>query len=167
MSDLTKRIFLGICIILPLIVYSVYYYSGMISNAAFRYSDLESIEITWGYPGEMLNHYNTTTREYQYLNKEDSLIRDTVKLRDNDLHYLHSKAQHIGFFNVDSDMTSATSDDKMRDEGIPRYILTYTYKEKTKSVTLDADYPGNQKMKDAAKTTVDEVLKMIADAHVR
>jgi len=45
--------------------------------------------------------------------------------------------------------------------------LTFNYKEKSKSVTLDADYEGVQKMKDAAKTTIDEVLNMIATAKAR
>lgn len=162
MSDLSKRIFLGICLLVPFILYSVYYYAGMINNAPFRFSDFESIDIRWGYPDEMLNHYNSKTHEYHYLNKQDSLIKDTLKLRDNDLHYLHSKAQILGFFNVDNDMTSTDNEGKS-----PRFVLTYTYKEKSKTVTLDTDYGGNPKMKDAAKTTIDEVLKMIAEAYAR
>lgn len=166
MSDLSKRIFLAICLLVPFILYSVYYYAGMVNNAAFRFSDFESIDIRWGYPGEMVNHYNSATQEYQFLNKDDSLIIDVLKLRENDLHYLHSKAQIIGFFNVDNDMTGE-GQESLSGKKPARFELTYNYKEKSKKVILDADYPGNPKMKDAAKTTVDEVLKMIAEAYAR
>jgi hypothetical protein len=32
---------------------------------------------------------------------------------------------------------------------------------------LDADYPGNPKMKDAAKSTIDAVMTMIAEVQAR
>lgn len=138
----------------------------MLKNAPFRFSDFESIEITYGTPDEMLNNYNTKTQEFQYLTKEDSLIRTTLKMRDDDLLYLHRKAQELGFWNVDDDMTTARQDAE-DGQDVPRYILKYTYKEKSKEVTLDADYPGNPKMKDAAKSTIDAVLTMIAEVQAR
>jgi len=166
MSNKAKSIFLGLCIIGSFLIYCVYYYSNMLKNAPFRFSDFESIEITYGTPDEMLNNYNTKTQEFQYLTKEDSLIRTTLKMRDDDLLYLHRKAQELGFWNVDDDMTTARQDAE-DGQDVPRYILKYTYKEKSKEVTLDADYPGNPKMKDAAKSTIDAVLTMIAEVQAR
>lgn len=164
MSERAKRIFLAICIIVPFAIYCTYYYSAMIKNAPYRYSDFESIEISYGTPDSMLNHYHTVTREYQYLTRSGELVTDTVKLRDDDLLYLHRKAMELGFWNVDDDMTTP---DEQRNPSAPRYTMEYTYKEKSKKVTLDADYPGNPKMKDAAKGTIDEVLRLIADARAR
>lgn len=166
MSNRAKSIFLGLCIIGSFLIYCVYYYSNMLKNAPFRYSDFESIEITYGTPNEMLNNYNTKTHAFQYLNNKDSLIHTTLKMRNDDLLYLHRKAQELGFWNVDNDMTSPRDNP---DDGIdvPRYILKYTYKEKSKEVTLDADYPGNPKMKDAAKSTIDAVMTMIAEVQAR
>lgn len=166
MSNKAKSIFLGLCIIGSFLIYCVYYYSNMLKNAPFRFSDFESIEITYGTPDEMLNNYNTKTQEFQYLTKEDSLIRTTLNMRDDDLLYLHRKAQELGFWNVDDDMTTARQDAE-DGQDVPRYILKYTYKEKSKEVTLDADYPGNPKMKDAAKSTIDAVLTMIAEVQAR
>ncbi|HMR20306.1 MAG TPA: hypothetical protein PKA53_13465 [Sphingobacterium sp.] len=166
MSVKSKKIFLAICIIAPFIVYCYIYYSSMIQNAPFRFSDFESIEITYGIPDEMVNNYNSKTQEYQYLTKEDKLIETSLKMRNDDLLYLHRKAQELGFWNVDNDMTT-TRKTPNEGEDVPRFVLKYTYKEKSKEVTLDADYPGNPKMKEAAKSTIDAVMKMIAEVQAR
>jgi len=166
MSERSKRIFLAICIILPFLIYCVYYYSAMIKNAPFRFTDFESISLTYGFPDSMLNHYDSKTHEYQYLTKDGHLIKDSLTLRNDDLLYLHRKAQELGFWNVDEDMTTPQMQRKA-DEKIARYQLTFNYKEKSKTVTLDTDHPGPVKMVEAARTTVDEVLRMIASAKSR
>jgi len=166
MSDKAKKIFLAICIIVPFIIYCIVYYSAMVKNAPFRFADFESIEITYGTPSEMVNKYNSKTGEYQYLTKDDVLIKDTVRMRKDDLLYLHRKAQELGFWNVDNNMTNEKRDSSLNQE-VPRYILKYTYKDKAKEVTLDADFVGPDKMKDAAKSTVDAVMTMIAEAKAR
>lgn len=166
MSTKSKKIFLAICIIVPFIVYCWVYYASMIKNAPFRFSDFEAIEITYGTPDEMVNSYNSKTQVYHYLTKEHNLVETTLKMRNDDLLYLHRKAQELGFWNVDDDMTTSRknpSDGK----DVPRFILKYSYKEKSKEVTLDADYAGNPKMKDAAKSTIDAVMRMIAEAQAR
>ncbi|WP_422801818.1 hypothetical protein [Sphingobacterium sp. Mn56C] len=166
MSEKSKKIFLAICIIVPFVVYCWVYYASMIKNAPFRFADFESIEITYGTPGEMLNSYNSKTQIYTYLTKDDKLVTDTLKLRNDDLLYLHRKAQELGFWNVDNDMTTVRKD-STEGRNVARYILKFTYKEKSKEVTLDADYDGTQKMKDAAKSTIDAVLTMLAEAKAR
>lgn len=166
MSARAKKIFLIICITIPFLVYCFVYYSSMIKNAPFRFADFESIEITYGTPDEMVNMYNSKTQHYQYLTKDNKLVQDTLKMRKDDLLYLHRKAQELGFWNVDDNMTTprATADEG---KDVPRFILKYTYKEKSKEVTLDADYPGNPKMKDAAKSTIDAVMTMLAEVKAR
>lgn len=166
MSVRSKKIFLAICIILPFLIYCYVYYASMIKNAPFRFADFEAIEITYGTPGEMVNTYNSKTRLYQYLTKDDKLVRDTLKMRDDDLLYLHRKAQELGFWNVDDDMTTPRKD-SLEGRDVPRFILKYTYKEKSKEVTLDADYQGHPKMKDATKSTIDAVMTMLAEVKAR
>lgn len=132
----------------------------MLKNAPYRFSDFESINIQYGLRDSMLNSYNTATHDYQYLNKSNEIVKEKLKLSDDDLLFLHRKAMEMGFWNVDNDMTTPRQDSS---EGlkVPRYILEYNYKDKSKKVVLDADYPGNQKMKDAAKTTIEKVLDRI------
>lgn len=142
------------------------YYSSMIKNAPFRFADFQSIELTYGTPGEMLNTYNSATSEYQYVTNDNRVLTAKVKLRKDDLLYLHRKAMELGFWNVDDDMTS-THEDENQGKQVPRYILKYTYKEKSKQVTLDADFKGPEKMRDAAKSTIDAVITMIAEAQAR
>jgi hypothetical protein len=166
MSDKTKRIFLAICIIVPFFVYCVVYYSSMIKNAPYRFSDFESIELTYGTPDSLLNTFNSKTGDYQYLTNDNKLVKDTLKMRNDDLLYLHRKAQELGFWNVDNDMTTKR-DDVNPGTHIPRYILKFTYKDKSKEVVLDADYEGNPKMKDAAKSTIDHVMTMLAEVKAR
>ena len=72
----------------------------------------------------------------------------------------------MGFWNVDDDMTTPRKD-SLEKIDVPRYILTFQYKEKGKTVTVDADYPGNQKMLDATKTTIEAVLERINVANAR
>lgn len=166
MTSRSKRIFLAICVIVPFIIYCWVYYSAMVKNAPYRFSDFESIELTYGLPGEMLNKYDSKTAEYQYLTKDNRVMKDTVKMRKDDLLYLHRKAMELGFWNVDDDMTT-TRTAEADGKNFPRYILKYSYKEKSKEVVLDADYNGTQKMKDAAKSTIDAVITMIAEAQAR
>ena len=166
MSDKSKRIFLAICIIVPFIIYCVVYYSAMIKNAPYRFADFESIEITYGTPSEMVNTFNSKTGDYQYLTNDNTLKKENIKLRKDDLLYLHRKAQELGFWNVDDNMTNPNRD-SLLDQEVPRYILKYTYKDKSKQVTLDADFAGPDKMKSAAKSTVDAVMIMLAEAKAR
>lgn len=138
----------------------------MVKNAPFRFADFESIEVTYGTPNEMVNKYNSATGEYQYLTRDNKLMKDTVKMRKDDLLYLHRKAQELGFWNVDDNMTNKDRD-SLKNQEVPRYILKYNYKDKSKEVVLDADFAGPDKMKAAAKSTVDAVMTMIAEVKAR
>ena len=166
MSDKNKRIFLGLCILIPFIIYCVYYYSAMVKNAPYRFSDFENLEITYGYPDSMLNYYNSASHEYNYLTVSGDLVKDSLTLKKDDLLYLHHKAQQLGFWNLPEDMTV---DLTQREEGkrLPRYKLTFSYKEKSKTVVLDPDYPGPSKMVEAGRSTIDEVVRMLASASAR
>jgi hypothetical protein len=166
MTSKSKRIFLAICIIVPFIVYCWIYYSSMVKNAPYRFADFESLELTYGTPDSMFNKYDSKTALYQYVTTDNRVLTDTVRMRKDDLLYLHRKAMELGFWNVDDDMTTKRENPN-EGKNVPRYILKYTYKEKAKEVTLDADYPGTEKMKNAAKSTIDAVITMIAEAKAR
>ena len=166
MKQRTKVIFLALTVIGSFMIYCVYYYSNMIKNAPFRYSDFEYISIQYGTRDSMLNSYNSATHEYQYLERNKELVKKNLVLSSDDLLYLHRKAMEMGFWNVDDDMTTPRQD-SLEKIDVPRYILTFQYKEKGKTVTVDADYPGNQKMLDATKTTIEAVLERINVANAR
>jgi len=158
---------MAFCVIVPFLMYCVYYYSGMVKNAPYRFADFESIVFKYGEPDHMLNEYNSANNHYQYLNKKDSLIVDTLILRKDDLLYLHRKAQELGFWNLPDEMLGTAALEGKKNSQVPRYYLAFKYKEKTKVVTMDADFVGNEKMRDAAKSVIDEVNKTLATAQAR
>lgn len=165
MSDRAKKIFLGICIIVPFFVYCFYYYSIMLKNAPYRFSDFENIVLKYGTGEELVNQFDTRTGHFQYLNSQDSLVADTIRLRKDDLLYLHRKAAELGFWNLPDDMT--TEGRVATDGPVPRFYLQFNYLEKSKEVTLDADFPGNPKMTGTARSVIDEVRRVMSDAQSR
>jgi hypothetical protein len=165
MSDRTKKIFLGICIITPFLLYSVYYYSVMVKNAPYRFSDFESITFKYGMGDSLVNQYNSKTGAYQYVNQNDSLISTNVKLRKDDLLYLHRKAAESGFWNFPEVMANKSAN--QANVVSPHYYMEFKYKDKTKHVLYDAAYSDNRKLGDAAKQLTKEISSMINDAQDR
>ncbi|MBC7743672.1 MAG: hypothetical protein H7096_01060 [Flavobacterium sp.] len=165
MSDRSKKIFLAICIITPLLLYCVYYYSIMIKNAPYRFSDFESITYKYGLGDSLVNQYNSKTGSYQYVNSNDSLVKTNVKLRKDDLLYLHRKASENGFWNFPEVLENSTS--TKQNVRSPHYYIEFKYKDKTKHVLYDAAYSDNVKLGDAAKQLAKEISSMINDAQDR
>lgn len=165
MNERSKKIFLYICIIVPFLGYCIFYYSNMIKNAPFRFSDFESIEFRYGDPTNMLNQFDSKTTAYQYLNQRDSLIKSSLKLRKDDLLYLHRKATEYGFWNFPEDMTVVNNADTT--QKVTRFFLKFNYKEKSKEMLFDSNYQGDPKLYDAAKTMIDEVRRVLSDAEDR
>ncbi|MBP3943274.1 hypothetical protein J5U18_06820 [Sphingobacteriaceae bacterium WQ 2009] len=139
----------------------------MVKNAPYRYADFESVVYVYGTPDEMVNKYDSKTRIFQYLDKRDSLNIDTLKLNKDDLLYIHRKAQELGFWNLDDDMTGPAAKTGDTSQVVPRYYLELNYKDKSKKVTIDQDFAGNERMREAAKSIFDEVQRIIAQAHAR
>ncbi|HEY1009468.1 MAG TPA: hypothetical protein VGE58_05130, partial [Daejeonella sp.] len=71
----------------------------MVKNAPYRFSDFDSITFRYGLGDSLINTYSSKTGDYQYINSRDSLVKETVKLRKDDLLYLHRKAAELGFWN--------------------------------------------------------------------
>lgn len=165
MSDRGKKIFLGICIIIPFVLYSAYYYGIMVKNAPYRFTDFESLRFQYGLGDSLINSYDSKTGIYKYVNSRDSLITTTVKLRKDDLLYLHRKAAELGFWNFPDELNGDLNSDSRRT--FPKYHLEYRYKEKVKSVTYEANYQGDPKLRDAVRSLITEVDNMINDARDR
>ena len=166
MSIKCKKIFLGLCIVVPFLIYCVYYYSNMISNAPFRFTDFQSVVFRYGEPNHMDNQYDSKTGIFQYVTKTNEIERDTVRMTKDDLLYLHRKAQELGFWNLDDDMTGPEAKVNPETE-TPRFYLEMNYKDKSKKVTMDADFAGNEKMRNAGKSMIDEVNRILAAAQSR
>lgn len=165
MSDKSKKIYLAVTIIVPFMLYCVYYYSQMIKKAPFRSTDFESFVLKYGEGDDLINQYDSKTGTFQYLNQRDSLIHTVVKLRKDDLLYLHYKAAELGFWNLPDELIM--SDSTEESQLSPHFYLEMNYKEKSKSVLIDARYIGNSKMYDAAKSVINVAQQVIKDAEDR
>ena len=164
MSDKSKKIFLALSIIVPFMLYCMYYYGMMIKNAPYKFAEFEYLTFKYGLGDSLENQYNSKTQVYQYLNDRDSLVKTKVKLTKDDLLYLHRKAADLGFWNFPSDMkATGVIDGKQQ----PRYYLEFVYKRKSKRINFDIDYAGKPELKDAVRRLITEVDDRIKAAEAR
>lgn len=157
MSSKGKKIFLALSIILPLLVYSYIYYKPIIQNAPFRKADFVSMQYKYGIKDTLENSYNSLTGDYTYVNSQDSVLHKKVLLKNDDILYMHGKANEIGLWNFPD--TIGKKSDKAK--GVPRYDITFNYKEKSKHVVIYGDFDGNPKLLDAAvqmRKVIEETL---------
>ena len=166
MSDKGKKIFLLLTIVVPFLLYCVYYYSRMIKNAPYKFTEFKSIVFQYGNGDSMVNKYNSATGDYQYLNKHDSLVKKRVYLTTSDLLYLHRKAAELGLWDFPSKELSTDSTD-LKGRKLPRYYMEFNYKRKSKKVIFDPAYNGDYRLVDANKHLIQEILHIIADAEER
>jgi hypothetical protein len=164
-SKNVKKAFLILSIALPFLIYSVYYYSFMIKNAPYRFSDFESFSIQYGNGDSLVNKYDSKTGDYQYLNAHDSLIKKHMPLRNDDLLYLHRKAAEMGFWNF----PEVEVNDSMKIKGInsPHYLIQFNYTHKSKKVLFDEAFDGDPKLKSANEEMIKEIEKVLGDAEDR
>lgn len=158
MSDKGKKVFLIICITLPFLLYCVYYYSIMVKNAPFKFSEFENITLNAGVGAHLDKKFSSKTGDFQYTNNQDSLVKQKVKLSKDDLLYLHRKAVDLGFWNMPKQMIGDTSGKS------PRYLIEYDYQRKSKIVEIDDAYNGDMKVKEAALELIETINKTINDA---
>lgn len=165
MSNKAKKIFLTLSIVVPFLIYCVVYYTPMLRNAPYKLKEFESIEFKWGMGNNLENSYNSATGDYQYVNAKDSVIRTNVKLRKDDILYLHSKANELGFWNFPDLMANPGTDLKTSD--VPRYVMKFNYKKKSKTVIYLADFNGNPKLKGLAEQMKTLLTQSINEAEER
>jgi len=165
MSRRSKAIFLGVSIFGSFLIYSVFYYSQMLKKAPYRSYELESIVFKYGQGDDLVNHFDSRTQTYTYVNRADVLVSDTVRLNKDDLIYIHHKAAALGFWNFPDDMTQTNNPADAQTS--TRFYLEFNYKEKSKKLLLDVNYNGNPKLLQSAKSLVEEVQRLLNDASDR
>lgn len=165
MSTKAKKIFLLLTIVIPFLAYCVIYYTPIIRNAPFRSDEFVSFQFKWGPGNVMENSYDSATGKYEYLNASDSLVRTNVKLRQNDIIYLHNKANELGFWNFPDIIANAGTD--LKTSKVLRYEILFNYKRKSKKVILVADYQDIPKLRDVSNQMKTLLVQTISDAEQR
>jgi len=116
MKDKGKKIFLAASIVLPFLLYCGYYYGMMIKNAPYKFSEFETLTFNYGTGDSLLNQFDSKTQHFQYVNKSGEVVKGRLKLRKDDLLYLHRKAADYGYWDFPSNMTTEPRNPKS-----PRY----------------------------------------------
>ena len=165
MSSKTKKIFLLLTIVVPFLLYCIIYYTPIIRNAPFRSDEFVSFQFKWGAGNDLPNSYDSATGDYQYLDTKDSLIKTNVKLRENDIIYLHNKANELGYWNF-PDVIANTGTDLNKSK-VLRYVFQFNYKRKSKKVIFLTDYDEIEKLGTVAGQMKTLVEKTIGDAQER
>ena len=137
----------------------------MIKNAPFRSNEFVSLQLKWGAGNDLVNSYDSATGDYQYLNAKDSLIKKNVKLRENDIIYLHNKANELGLWNFPDLIANEGTD--LNKSKVLRYVIQFNYKRKSKKVVFLTDYDDIPKLRDVATQMKSLVEKTIIDAEDR
>lgn len=163
MSSRGKKIFLAITIIVPMIIYCYIYYKPIIQNAPFRKADFVSMQFSYGLKDTLENKYDSKTGVYQYVNNRDSVITKKVFLKSDDILYMHRKANEIGLWNFPDTIGQKSAKSK----AVPRYDITFNYKEKSKHVVIYGDFDGNPKLLDAAVQMRKVIQETLNQAEIR
>jgi len=127
----------------------------MIGNAPYRFSDFQSIVFEYGNGDSLVNKWNSQTKDYQYVNTRDSLVKMKLHVRNDDLLFLHRKAAELGFWNFPS--VEKGDSTKYGGKSTPHYLIIFNYKKKSKKVLFDEAFDGDPKLKDANE----QMIKLI------
>lgn len=161
MTSRGKKIFLVLCITVPFLAYSIYYYGIMIKNAPYKFAEFDHMSIQYGTGDSLLNKYNSRTGEYQYLTKNNQLKKVHLHLSNGDFLYLHRKAALLGFWDFPVNETLNADTVKAASPKTARYIVEFGYKRKTKRVVFDNNFDGDPKLIDANQQLIREILKRL------
>jgi len=163
-TDRTKKIFLAATVIVPFLLYCMYYYGMIIKNAPYKFVEFQSMVFKYGKGDTLLNQYNSKTGDYQYLTKTGHLVKKNVHLSKDELLYLHRKASDLGFWDF-------PANEQKRDTSIkiasPRYYMEFNYLHKSKKVMYDDAFDGDPSLKDANQRLIKEIQKVLDEAEIR
>jgi hypothetical protein len=141
------------------------YYLLSLKKGPYRASSFVSIDYKWGVGDTLVNHYQSATGDYQYLDNKDSLIKTKVKFNANNVIFLHSKADELGLWSLPN--VIANSKEDLKSNKILRYEITFTYEEKVKKVIFVTNYSQDLAIAATASKLQQLVAQTISDAEAR
>jgi len=144
----------------------VSYYQQLFKPLPYDFSEFKSIVFKYGEKDSLLNQYNSATGEYQYLNRQNQLVKTHLYLTRNDLLYLHNKAAEAGFWDfpakeLNTDTTNSNGAKPFE------YLIEFDYQHHSKKVLFDANYDGPQQMVLANRQLIQEIENVISEADER
>jgi hypothetical protein len=145
-----------------LITTIVGYYVIGLKKAPYPVSSMQHFTFKWGTAVELENTYASADGAYHYLDNRDSLIKKEVKLRANDMIFIHNKANELGFWKLPNVIGKPSLPTKS-----PTYELAFYYKEKQKKMTVYSGFDENPQLLDSAMQIIQIVQQTIDQAEGR
>lgn len=139
-----------------LLVAIVGYYFLQLKQGPYQVANFSNLTYKWGTGDNLLNGYNYQTGEYKYLNAKDSLITTKLKLRSNNIIYIHNKLNELGFWNLPAVIKNKNG--KTDQHTVLRYEVELSYGTASKKVVYYADYDDEPEVATKAR----EVQKLIS-----
>jgi len=154
--DLRKRISLIATVAVIIIIGFGGYYLINLKQGPYPASSFSSLSFKWGVGDTLVNSYNSETGDYQYLNHRDSLVKTKVKLRANEIIFLHSKANELDFWKMPNVIANPHAD--LKSGKILRYEIIFNYEKQQKKIVYLTNYSENP----AIAASADELQKVIS-----
>lgn len=136
------------------------YYFINLNKGPYAASDLKSISYQWGVGDTLTNSYHSVTGEYQYLDRRDAVIKSKIKLRTNDLIFIHSKANEAGLWTLPSVIANPGAN--LKSKTVLRYEIVFNYAQRTKKIIYMTDYLQDQSIVAAfskIQNAIEQVIK--------
>ncbi len=132
-----RKLFVVFSIVVPFIVYCVYYYSSLIHHAPFRYDQFKKIEYRTFRYGKPRTVINSETGEFTYYNRKDSLIHTHIVLSPAAMKDIHEKMRDILFWDIP--LLAGDSTQKHRND-VPLVYIKVDYLRASKRVWWQKNY---------------------------
>ncbi len=153
---LKKKLSIVATVTIILITTVVGYFVIGLKKGPYPVNDFESFTYKWGMGDSLINSYTSINGNYQYLNKRDSLIKTNVKLRVDDIIFLHHKLSELGLWSLPTVIGV-----KDNNAATPVYELQFNYKKKVKKIVIYSGDKDVSLLLDSAmrlKTVVQQVV---------
>ncbi|RZK42105.1 MAG: hypothetical protein EOO90_08485 [Pedobacter sp.] len=160
--QLKKNLPLIATIFVILIAAGAAYYMISLKKAPYDVANFKSFSYKWGTGQQLDNAYDSESGDYIYLDNQDSLIKSNVKLRANNIIFIHNRISELGFWDLPSQLGTAKVN-----SGILRYELQVNYLEKSKKIVFYADYDDDFNKLDSAKQIMQVIQSTIDEAESR
>lgn len=162
LSQLKKNISFIATVVVIIIISIAGYFVINKQKGPFSASELVSVAYKWGLGDSLVNTYNSATGDYQYLDNRDSLITKKLRLRANNIIFLHSKANELDLWTLPNVIANKNAD--LKTDQTLRYEIIFNYETKVKKIVFLTNYDEDMGVLDRAnqlqktiKTTIDEV----------
>ncbi len=141
------------------------YYVSKLRSGGKRAAAFVSLNYRWGMGDTLQNSYNSKTGEYIFLDQSDREIRESFKLRTNNVIFLHSKINQEDLLNVPDTIANAGAN--LKDPKVLRYEFEFVYDDTVKNIIYLTNYDKDPLIAAKASTLQKTVQQVISEAEER